>query len=141
RGAGGADNYAHAFRNFEFLSNGLKPLAVCRVGDLARDAAAPRGIRHQNRIAPGKRQISCQRRSFVAALLLDDLHEENLAAFDDLLDFILLALAVRASWHLFHRIAAELFDLGRFVLAFIAGIAAKLARLRSGRVRWQGVLA
>ena len=119
----------------------FKSLAVGRVGDLARDAAAPRGIRHQNRIAPGKRQIGCQRRSFVAALFLDDLHEENLAAFDDLLDFILLALAMRASRHLFHRIAAELFDLGRFVLAFVAAVATGLARLRRGRARWHVALA
>ena len=64
-----------------------------------------------------------------------------MAAFDDLLDFILPALAMRASRHLFHSIAAELFDLGRFVLAFLAFCATGLGSLRRGRARWHVALA
>ena len=49
-----------------------------------------------------------------------------MAALDDLLDFVLLAMAERTNRHLFHRITAKLFDLGRFVLVRIAVIAAPL---------------
>jgi hypothetical protein len=37
----------------------------------------------------------------VAALLLDNLHKQNLAALDDFLDFILLAMTVRTMRHFF----------------------------------------
>ena len=53
-----------------------------------------------------------------------------MAALDDLLDLILLAMAVRTHRHLFHCIPTKLFDLGRVVLVFIAAIANPLCRLR-----------
>ena len=43
---GGADDEPHALRNFEFLSDGLQPSSVLRVGDFARNAAAARRVRH-----------------------------------------------------------------------------------------------
>ncbi len=46
------------------------------------------GVRHQHAIAAGQRQIGGQRRALVAALFLDDLDEEHLAALDDILDLV-----------------------------------------------------
>src|SRR4029079_7102021 len=54
-GAGCADDEPHALRNFEFLSDGLKPPAILRIGDLARNATAARRVRHQNGVAAGER--------------------------------------------------------------------------------------
>ncbi len=71
----------------------FKRLRSLGVGDLAGNAAAARGVRHQHGIAAGEREIGRERRAFVAALFLDDLHEQNLAALDDFLDFVLTARA------------------------------------------------
>ncbi len=92
RGAGGAQDDAHALRHFEILGDLLQALAVGGVGDLARDAAAARRVRHQHRIAAGERQIGGERRALVAALFLDDLHQQDLAALDDFLDLVLAAM-------------------------------------------------
>jgi hypothetical protein len=89
-GAGGAQDHAHALRHFQVLDDFLQALAVLRAGDLARNAAATRGVRHQHRIAAGERQVGGQRRALVAALFLDDLHQQDLAALDDFLDLVLL---------------------------------------------------
>ncbi len=86
--AGGADDETHAFGQFQRLGRGLQALAVVRIGDLARDAAAARRIGHQHAIAAGKRKIGGERRTLVAALLLDDLHQDDLAALDDFLDLV-----------------------------------------------------
>ena len=66
----------------------LEALAVGGLGDLARDAAAARRVRHQHGVAAGKRQIGGQRRALVAALLLHHLHQDDLAAPDHLLDLV-----------------------------------------------------
>ena len=110
--ARGAQDHAHAFRHFEVLRDLLEAAAVLRVGDLAADAAAARGVRHQHRIAAGERQIGGQRRALGAALLLDDLHQHDLPALDDFLDLVLpRARAMRALRHFLHRVgAADRFD-------------------------------
>ena len=88
-GAGGAQDDAHAFRNFELRGDRLQSLAVERRGDLPGDAAAACGIRHEHGIATGEREIGGERCALVAALLLDDLYQQHLAALDDLLDLVL----------------------------------------------------
>ena len=81
------------------------------LGDLAADAAAARGVRHQHRIAAGERQIGGQRRALGAALLLDHLHQHHLPALDDLLDLVLPARARHALGHFLHGVgAADRFD-------------------------------
>ena len=67
----------------------LQPLAVVGAGDLAADAAAARGVRHQHRIAAGEREIGRERRALGAALFLDHLHQHDLPALDHLLDLVL----------------------------------------------------
>ena len=48
--AGGAQDDGHAVGNLELIENFLHPAAVLMVGDLARDAAAVIGVRHQNAV-------------------------------------------------------------------------------------------
>src|SRR6185312_7481644 len=91
-------------------------------GDLARNAAAARGVGHQNRVAPGQRQVSRQRRPLVAPLLLNDLDQQDLAALDDLLNLVLAAQALGTARNLLQGVAADLLDrlalvLGRLLAA------------------------
>src|SRR5580704_12424111 len=109
--AGGAQDHAHAFRNFELPGDLLEPRAIFAAGDLAADAAAAGRVGHQHRVATGERKISRQRRAFGAALLLDYLHQHHLPALDDFLDLVLAAIARRAIRDLFERVgAANRFD-------------------------------
>ena len=87
-GAGGADDEPHAFRHFELARDLAQALAVGGLRDLARDAAAARGVRHQHGVAAGKRKIGRERRALIAALFLHHLHEDDLAAPDHLLDLV-----------------------------------------------------
>ena len=117
RGAGRAQDDAHALGHVEFLGDALEPAAVLRVGDLARDAAAARGVRHQHRIPAGEREIGRERRALVAALLLHDLHEQHLTALDDFLNLVVPAQPLRAARRLVHGVAADLLD--RLAFAFV----------------------
>ena len=123
RGAGGAQDDAHALGHVEILHHFLQPRAVLRRGDLAADAAAARGIGHQHGIAAGQRQIGGQRGALVAALFLDDLHQHDLAALDDFLDLVLTARTEGALRHFFHDVvAADGFDdffFGLLAIVFI----------------------
>jgi hypothetical protein len=47
-----------------------------------------REIRHQHAVTAGERKIGRQRRSFRPPFLLGDLHQHDLPAFDDFLDFV-----------------------------------------------------
>ncbi len=85
----GAQDHAHALRHVELAQDFLHALAVGRVGDLARDPAAAAGVGHQHAVAAGQRQVGGERRPLVAALLLDDLHQQDLPALDDFLDLVL----------------------------------------------------
>src|SRR3546814_9145804 len=49
------------------------------------------GIRHQHAIAAGQAQIAGERSPFVAAFFLDDLYQQDLAAANDVLDFVATA--------------------------------------------------
>ena len=85
---GGADNQSHAVRHIQLADNGLKLFAVCAIADFARNAAATGGIGHQHAIASGQGQISGQRSAFIATLFFHHLHQNDLAALDDFLDFV-----------------------------------------------------
>ena len=50
-----------------------------------------RGVGHQHAVTARERQIGRQRRALVAALFLDDLDEQHLAALDDVLDLVAAA--------------------------------------------------
>ena len=86
--AGGADDEPHALGHLELVGDGLEALAVLRLRDLARDAAAAARVGHQHGVAAGERQIGGEGRALAAALLLDDLHQDDLAALDHLLDLV-----------------------------------------------------
>ena len=58
-------------------------------GNLAADAAAARGIRHQDAVAAGQGQVCRQCGALAAALFLDHLNQKDLAPFYDLLDLVL----------------------------------------------------
>ena len=92
----------------------LHALAVGGVGDLARDAAATTGVRHQHAVAAGQRQVGGERGALVAALFLDDLDQQDLPALDDFLDLVLadrVAAAALARLALLDGIvAAQRFD-------------------------------
>ena len=83
-----ADDQACAFRHVQFGRDVLELLAVGDVGDLAADAAAARGVGHQDAIASRQRQIGGQRGALVAALLLDDLDQHDLPDLDHFLDLV-----------------------------------------------------
>src|SRR6185437_33579 len=57
----------------------------------ARNAAAARRVRHQHAIAARERDVSRERGALVATFFLDHLHQDDLAALDDLLDLVMLA--------------------------------------------------
>ncbi len=120
-GACGTQNDAHALRNFQIARDFLQALAVGRLGDLAGNATAACGIRHQHGITAGKRQIGGECGTLVAAFFLGNLHEKDLAALDDFLNAILLArLAGNAIGNLFHGVfGADGFDHFLFVMIVI----------------------
>ncbi len=81
---------------------------------ILREMPPPRaGVGHQHRIAAGERQVGGQRRALVAALLLDDLDQQDLAALDDFLDLVVAARARRPVGDILQRVAADLLDAAR----------------------------
>ncbi len=87
-GAGRAHDQAHALRHVQFGDDVLEPAAIGNRGDLARNAAATRRIGHQDAEPSRERDIGGQRRALRAALLLHDLHQQDLPAPDHLLDLV-----------------------------------------------------
>ena len=139
-GAGGAQDHAHALRHFQLGGDLLQPLAVGRGGDLARDAAAAGGVRHQHRVAAGQRQVGGQRGALVAALFLDDLDKQHLPALDDFLDLVLLAVLAGALGQLLQRVfRADRLDIVFAVLGLLRGDG--LAVLLLGRLGGLGLAA
>ena len=130
---------AHAGGHLQLLGELLQPLAVGRVGDLARDAAAARRVGHQHRVAAGERQVGGERRALVAALFLDDLHEQDLAALDDLLNLVLAAQrAVPPLGHFLEGVGApdlldDRLDLFRIAVVSLAVGCTSLALAIEGR--------
>ena len=133
--AGGADDQPHRLGQAEIGHDALQPLAVADIRDLAADAAAMARIGHEHAIAAGKAEIGGQRRPLVAALFLYDLHQQHLAALDDVLDLVaatklkalgaqfvgLLGLAATAALAtaLAPAATAPLVGLAIFVLVFV----------------------
>ena len=146
-GAGGAQDDAHALRHFELGGDRLQALAVERRGDLARDAAAARRVRHQHRIAAGEREIGGERRALVAALLLDDLHQQHLPALDHFLDLVLARARLPPLRQLLERVlGADALDLVFLVLVVVVdrrscACSRRSASLRRCSARLAGVAA
>ena len=65
----GAHDEAHAVRHLEFVRDRFQALAILRIGDLARDAAAATGVGHQHGVAAGQREVGRQRRALAARAL------------------------------------------------------------------------
>ena len=67
-------------------------------------------VRHENRVAAGEAEIGGEGSALVAALFLDDLDEQHLAALDDVLDLVLATKghALGAGFIHFLRAAATL---------------------------------
>ena len=105
---GGAYNQRHALRQLQIIHHFTQPLAISGGSDLARNATTARGIGHQHAKAPGKRHIGCQRRALAAAFFLHNLHQNNLAPADHVLDFVMTHEARRDA-----ALTAFFFRLGR----------------------------
>ena len=86
--SGGADDQARALRHFHLRGDFFELLTIRRIGDLARNPAPARRVRHQDAVAPGKREIGGQRSAFVAALFFHNLHQHDLAHLDHFLDLV-----------------------------------------------------
>mmetsp|Transcript_18163 Transcript_18163/g.28373 ORF Transcript_18163/g.28373 Transcript_18163/m.28373 type:complete len:697 (-) Transcript_18163:5201-7291(-) len=86
--ASGAHDQTRPLRHIDLVRDFLELFAVSGVGDLAADAAATGRVGHQNAIPTGQRQVCGQGGTLVAALFLDDLHQQDLADLDDFLDFV-----------------------------------------------------
>jgi hypothetical protein len=94
------------------LRDFLQLLAVGRLGDLAGNAAAARGVGHQHAVAAGQRQIGGQRRALVAAFFLDHLDQHDLPDLDDFLDLVAPgARLARLADFLGHVLFGDGFDL------------------------------
>src|SRR5208282_4012836 len=114
--AGGAHDDRHAVWNLELLEDALEPPAVLEIGDLARNAAAARRVRHQHAVAAGKGEVAGKGGPLVAALLLDHLHQHDLPALDHLLDLVVARCSEAARRHFLDVVAADGLD----VIAFRA---------------------
>ena len=97
RGAGGADDQARAVLHGDRGGDLLELLAVGGVGDLAGDAAAAGGVGHQDAVAAGEAQVGGEGGALVAALLLDDLDQQDLADLDHFLDLVAARARRRAA--------------------------------------------
>ena len=122
--ASGPDDDRHALRHLQLGDDLLQPLAVDGSGDLARDAASARSVRHQHAIPAGQREVGGQRRAFVAALLLRDLHQHDLPALDYFLDFVVAGgQACASAFDFFIFVGRDCFSLGVLALSVAFGIA------------------
>ena len=106
--------------------DGLQLFTVDRVADLAADTATVMCVRHQHTITPGQRNICRQCSALVAALFLDHLNKQDLAAGDDFLNFIMtgeLSLSAAFRSQLFVIVIITIFIgiIAVFIIAVIAG--------------------
>ena len=74
--------------------------------DLAGNAAAACGVRHQHRITAGEREIRRQCGALGAALFLDDLHQHHLPALDHFLNLVLAPESRKPLLHFFEGVGA-----------------------------------
>src|SRR5690606_16937873 len=98
-----------------------------RVGDLAADAAAFGGVGHQHAVAAGEREVGGQRCALVAALLLGDLDQHDLAALDHLLDLVAPQQLGPAPGGVLDLLAADRVDPGLLRDLFDAAVAVAVA--------------
>ena len=98
---GGADDQAGAIRHLHLVRYLFQFFAIHRIRDLAGNAAAACGVGHQHAIAAGERQIGGQGGALVAAFLFDDLHQHDLADFNDFLNFIAFSAGFADRAHVF----------------------------------------
>ena len=106
----GAQDDRHAFGDIQVFEDRFQPFAILGVVDPARDAAAPVRVGHEHAVASGQRHISGQRRAFSAALLLCDLDQQDLAAFDDLLNLVVARQIKALAPDLLALVTADGFD-------------------------------
>ena len=126
-----ANDAAHGGGQVHLRDDGLQPLAIGRVADLAADAAAMRRVGHEHAIAARQRQICGQRRTLVAALFLDDLHQQHLAALDDVLDLVTATQGHALATQFVRSIVAILPALAA---ATLGGFGRRALGIRLGRV-------
>ena len=88
RKASGADDATHGGWQSQVRNNRLQTLTVRRAVDFTADAAAMRRIWHQDAITTGEAEIGSQSSALVAALFLHNLHQQNLTAMNDVLNFV-----------------------------------------------------
>ena len=88
-GTGCAHDQAHPLRDVQLGHHFLQAATVGGGGNLAGNPAAPRRIRHQHGETAGERQIRRQRGALGTAFFLDDLDQQDLAAVDDFLNFVM----------------------------------------------------
>ena len=113
-----AHDQTSALRHIDLTCDLFELLAIRRIGDLARNPAAARSVWHEHAVATRERQISGQRRTFIAALFLDDLNQQDLANLDDLLDLVALGARFAGLADFFrHILLRDRFD----ILVFVGG--------------------
>ena len=141
-GAGGAHDQAHALRDVQFGDDVLEPAAIGDRGDLARNAAAARRIGHQHAEPSGERDIGGQRRALRAALLLHDLHQQDLPALDHLLDLV-VAQEARLDAAIARVLAAVVLAAHRLRRRLLGDLIAAPTRFpgRSRKSSWSAVVA
>ena len=83
-----AHDKARALWHFDLLRDLFELLAIWCVRNLAGDATATCSVWHQNAITTRERQVSRESSTLVAALFFNNLNQQNLANFDNFLDFI-----------------------------------------------------
>ena len=131
-------NEAHAACNIQALSNRFETLTVSRVSDLARDAAATSSVRHQNAIATCQGQIGCQSSALITALFFNNLHQNDLATLDHVLNFVRpISLAFPAWTDFFSRIfrASRFNRCGWFCVVTVISVFFRRVRSSFGYVR------
>jgi hypothetical protein len=95
---------------------------------------------HEHAVAAREAEVGGQRRALVAALLLHDLHEQDLADLDDLLDLVLAQLGLPRAADLFRDVLlGDRLDLlvavGRVVHRAVGTLASRRAPLPSSSSR------
>src|SRR5699024_6132149 len=99
---GGTHDDTHAVGHTHFVEHFAQFVALV-AGDATRDAAGARIVGHEHEIAPGQADLSGQRRTLVAALLLFHLDDEFLAFCQGRLAVLVLAFGEIFAGNLLER--------------------------------------
>ena len=119
----GADDQPHGRGKLQVGDDRLQPLAVAAVADLPADPAAVRRVGHQHAVTPGEAEVGGQGRALVAALFLDDLDEQHLAALDDVLDLVAAAQVQALATNLVGSLVLAAAAPAARTMIFLVGIA------------------